>query len=180
MHREDEPEQAELQDMDNYTYYGQACHEEHTLLHISHHDALHLLQTLTHTAHTYCTPHTLLLLTADQIHSIESFSSVDGPGVRFVYFLQGCPHRCQFCSNPDTWAVKRNVWRTPAAACSTPPSQCTAAAEQTSFTPPCSISAITAADHLKKYIPYFTKRGGVTVSGGEPLLQPDFLRGLLY
>ena len=82
-----------------------------------------------------------------RIHSIESFGSVDGPGIRFVIFTQGCHMRCQFCHNPDTWNVDGGEERT--------------------------------ADDLVKqalrYKPYWGKDGGITVSGGEPLLQMDFL-----
>lgn len=82
-----------------------------------------------------------------RIHSIESFGSVDGPGIRFVIFTQGCYMRCQFCHNPDTWNVDGGEERT--------------------------------ADDLVKqalrYKPYWGKDGGITVSGGEPLLQMDFL-----
>lgn len=82
-----------------------------------------------------------------RIHSIESFGSVDGPGIRFVVFLKGCHMRCQFCHNPDTWNVDGGEERT--------------------------------ADDLVKqalrYKPYWGKDGGITVSGGEPLLQMDFL-----
>ena len=83
------------------------------------------------------------------VHSIETFGSVDGPGVRFVVFLQGCHMRCRFCHNPDTWAMKR------------PNTQC-----------------IEAKDLLKKalrYRTYWGPKGGITVSGGDPLLQIDFL-----
>lgn len=82
-----------------------------------------------------------------KIHSIESFGSVDGPGIRFVIFLKGCHMRCQFCHNPDTWNMD-------------------GAEEKT-------------ADELLaqalKYKTYWKKGGGITVSGGEPLLQIDFL-----
>ena len=81
------------------------------------------------------------------IHSTESFGSVDGPGVRFVIFVSGCPMRCQFCHNPDTWNMQ--------------------AGEQRS------------ADELLKqalrYRSYWKDGGGITVSGGEPLMQIDFL-----
>lgn len=82
------------------------------------------------------------------IHSIESMGLVDGPGVRSVVFLQGCRLRCRFCHNPDTW-------------------QC-----QNAGTP------ITPEELVKKLVrfkPYFGEQGGVTFSGGEPLLQPEFL-----
>ena len=85
-----------------------------------------------------------------RIHSFESFGSVDGPGVRFLVFLAGCPFRCRYCHNPDTWAR-------PAA------------------------FEMTADEVLAKalrYRAYWGAEGGITVSGGEPLLQPEFLAGL--
>lgn len=83
------------------------------------------------------------------IHSFESFGTVDGPGLRFVIFLQGCPLRCLYCHNPDTW----NAGATP----------------RYSMTP---------AEMMEEVLKYrsFISRGGVTVSGGEPLLQPAFLK----
>lgn len=84
------------------------------------------------------------------IHSTESFGSVDGPGVRFVIFTAGCPMRCQFCHNPDTWNMKTGT--------------------------------LTSTDDLIKkalrYRSYWGNEGGITVSGGEPLLQIDFLTEL--
>ena len=80
------------------------------------------------------------------IHSVESMGLVDGPGVRAVVFLQGCSLRCRYCHNPDTWA-----------------------AGGTEFTP----EALTAK--LLRFRPYFSRGGGVTFSGGDPLLQPEFL-----
>lgn len=82
-----------------------------------------------------------------KIHSFESFGTVDGPGIRFVVFMQGCPMRCKYCHNPDTW-------------------QTDAGREYT---------AEEVADQALKYRRYFGTRGGVTVSGGEPLLQLDFV-----
>lgn len=83
------------------------------------------------------------------IHSLESFGTVDGPGIRFVVFMQGCPMRCQFCHNPDTWdpEVKGQYQMTPQE----------------------------LLDEVKRY-KSFIKSGGVTVSGGEPLMQADFVR----
>jgi len=84
-----------------------------------------------------------------RVHSLETFGLVDGPGVRCVVFLQGCPMRCQYCHNPDTWnmnAPEAKEW--------------------------------TSADLFKKvfrFKPYWKDNGGITVSGGEALLQMDFL-----
>ena len=84
------------------------------------------------------------------VHSTESFGSVDGPGVRFIVFLQGCPLRCQFCHNPDTWKMTEEngaVWR----------------------------SADELLNQALRYRTYWKNSGGITVSGGEPLLQIDFM-----
>lgn len=88
--------------------------------------------------------------TAGYVHSLESFGSVDGPGVRYVIFLSGCAMRCQFCHNPDTWNMK-------------------------SGTP---YTADELLEKAKKYRSYWGSKGGITVSGGEPLLQIDFLTEL--
>ena len=82
-----------------------------------------------------------------RVHSIESFGSVDGPGIRFVIFLKGCRMRCQFCHNPDTWDMKDGEIKT----------------------------ADELLSQALKYKTYWKKKGGITVSGGEPLLQIDFL-----
>ncbi len=84
------------------------------------------------------------------IHSYESFGTVDGPGIRFVVFFQGCPMRCQYCHNPDTRG--RGGTR---------------------------VSAEDVAREAAKYKSYFGEKGGVTVSGGEPLMQLDFLSEVL-
>ena len=83
------------------------------------------------------------------VHSIETFGSVDGPGVRFVVFLQGCRLRCRYCHNPDTWAIHN------------PSAQV--------------MEAQALLDRAIRYRPYWGHQGGITVSGGEPLLQLDFL-----
>ncbi len=80
------------------------------------------------------------------IHSIESFGTVDGPGVRFVVFCQGCPMRCKYCHNPDTWEAGKGMRISPE-------------------------ELIRQYDRNKA----FYSRGGITVTGGEPLLQIDFL-----
>lgn len=83
-----------------------------------------------------------------RIHSLESFGTVDGPGIRFVAFFQGCPMRCAFCHNPDTWDPDGPV--------------------QYEWTPQQLI------EEVKRY-KNFIRTGGVTCTGGEPLMQPDFL-----
>ena len=84
------------------------------------------------------------------IHSLESFGTVDGPGVRYVVFMQGCPMRCLYCHNPDTWDTKGGA-------------------------------PITPEEILESYEKNkaFYKNGGLTVTGGEPLLQLDFVTELL-
>lgn len=83
-----------------------------------------------------------------RIHSVETMGLVDGPGIRFVVFMQGCKLRCAYCHNPDTW-------------------EC-GAGEET--------SAEELVNKIRKYKNYFkSSGGGVTFSGGEPLLQPEFL-----
>ncbi len=82
-----------------------------------------------------------------KVHSIESFGAADGPGVRFVIFLQGCNMRCKYCHNPDTWNMNGGEEMT---------------AEE----------IITKA---LRYKAYWKNDGGITVSGGEPLLHIDFL-----
>ena len=83
-----------------------------------------------------------------RIHSFESFGAVDGPGIRFVVFMQGCPLRCKYCQNRDTWEFEEG-------------------------------KKYTVDDVAKKILrskPYIdSSNGGVTISGGEPLLQCDFL-----
>ena len=85
-----------------------------------------------------------------RIHSLQSLGTVDGPGVRFVVFMQGCPLRCGCCHNPDTWDLSGG-------------------------------REYEVSDVLKRILrcrDYFGKDGGVTVSGGEPLLQAEFVREL--
>ncbi|MBQ6823362.1 MAG: pyruvate formate lyase-activating protein [Clostridia bacterium] len=86
-----------------------------------------------------------------RIHSFESMGCADGPGVRFVVFLQGCPLRCVYCHNPDTWECKGGELYT----------------EQQ------------VLERVLRYKPYFGAQGGITLSGGEPLLQPQFTLALL-
>lgn len=80
------------------------------------------------------------------IHSTETFGSVDGPGIRYIVFLSGCPLRCKFCHNPDTWT-----------------------------SPGTRRTALDVFTTALRYRPYWHQKGGITVSGGEPLLQIDFL-----
>ena len=83
------------------------------------------------------------------IHSKESFGTVDGPGIRYVIFMQGCPMRCLYCHNPDTWDLKAG-------------------------------KEITVGEIIEEFNKnrVFYSKGGITVSGGEPLLQIDFLTEL--
>ncbi|EOD01166.1 pyruvate formate-lyase-activating protein [Caldisalinibacter kiritimatiensis] len=83
-----------------------------------------------------------------KIHSIESLGLNDGPGVRFVVFFQGCNLRCVYCHNPDTWSIASGEEITPK-------------------------QLVNKAIRFKSY--FKSSQGGVTCSGGEPLLQPDFL-----
>ena len=80
------------------------------------------------------------------IHSFETFGTVDGPGVRFVVFFQGCPMRCLYCHNPDTWNIKSGQL----------------------------YNAEDIIEKIKRNMPFYVT-GGITVSGGEPLMQIDFL-----
>ncbi len=81
-----------------------------------------------------------------KIHSLESFGTVDGPGVRYVVFFQGCPMRCAYCHNPDTWDMEEGT-------------------------------EISSEEILENYEKnkVFYRNGGITATGGEPLMQLDFL-----
>ena len=85
-------------------------------------------------------------MTQGRIHSLESFGSVDGPGVRYVIFVQGCPMRCAYCHNPDTWEMNGGTLMEPAY----------------------------LIEQYERNKPFY-KDGGITVTGGEPLMQVDFL-----
>lgn len=85
-----------------------------------------------------------------RISSVQSMGAVDGPGLRYVIFLQGCPLRCKYCHNPETWSIESGTLRTADDLCRT----------------------------VTRYRTYFGDTGGVTVSGGEPLLQADFIAEL--
>ena len=85
-----------------------------------------------------------------RVHSFESFGTLDGPGIRFVVFLQGCPLRCRYCHNPDSWATNGG--------------------------PRISVTEIVQKiDSCRNFL----RSGGVTLSGGEPLAQPEFSYALL-
>lgn len=81
------------------------------------------------------------------INKIETMGLVDGPGIRTVIFMQGCPLRCLFCHNPETWKLNQGNKYTP----------------------------LELVNKIKRYKPYYGKTGGVTFSGGEPLIQSKFL-----
>ena len=84
-----------------------------------------------------------------KIHSLETFGTVDGPGVRFVVFFQGCPMRCQYCHNPDTWKIEDGE----------------------------EMSADEIIDRFERNRSFY-QTGGITATGGEPMLQIDFLTEL--
>lgn len=84
-----------------------------------------------------------------RIHSFQSLGAVDGPGLRYVVFMQGCSLRCAYCHNPDTWGMEGQEY-----------------------------GVEEVLDKILRYKPYFGETGGVTVSGGEPLLQWQFLTEL--
>lgn len=81
------------------------------------------------------------------VHSIETFGTVDGPGIRFVLFLKGCPLRCKYCHNPDTWTMDGSM----------------------------EMDVSDIVNRVLKYKGYYGDKGGITVSGGEPLCQIDFV-----
>lgn len=83
-----------------------------------------------------------------RVHSIQSLGTLDGPGVRFIVFMQGCNLRCGCCHNPDTWAMSGGS----------------------------SYSAEEIVQKAERYREYFGEEGGITFSGGEPLLQAEFVR----
>ncbi len=86
------------------------------------------------------------------IHSIETLGTVDGPGVRYIIFTQGCPMRCLYCHNPDTFRLKQGKL----------------------------VSSADLLNDIHKAAPFLKRaRGGVTISGGEPLFQPKFVGALL-
>lgn len=87
-----------------------------------------------------------------RVNSIQTLGTLDGPGVRFVLFMQGCPLRCAYCHNPDTWDFSAGEEYSP---------------EE-------------IIEKVKRYKSYYGKNGGITVSGGEPLAQADFVRELFY
>ncbi len=90
-------------------------------------------------------------MTIGRVHSYETFGAVDGPGIRFIVFLQGCPLRCLYCHNPDSWAPKAGTEAT--------------------------VDEIVAK--VLAYRGFYRGGGGVTISGGEPMLQHEFVYELI-
>ena len=84
------------------------------------------------------------------IHSTESFGAADGPGIRYIIFMQGCNMRCRYCHNPDTWDKSKGK----------------------------EVTADEVLNRALRYKSYWKQNGGITVSGGEPLLQIDFVTEL--
>lgn len=89
-------------------------------------------------------------LISGHVHSIQTLGTLDGPGVRFVIFAQGCPLRCGCCHNPDTWDVSGGT----------------------------TLSVQELVHRAMRYREYFRRDGGITLSGGEPILQPQFATAL--
>ncbi|MDP4153649.1 MAG: pyruvate formate-lyase-activating protein [Bacillota bacterium] len=85
-----------------------------------------------------------------RINSYHTMGGADGPGIRFLVFMQGCPLRCVYCHNPETWKVSGGT----------------------------EISSDDLFNNIKRYKPYFQNGGGVTVTGGEPLIQAKFIKEL--
>ena len=93
-----------------------------------------------------------VIMTEGYIHSTESMGTVDGPGIRYVVFLQGCPLRCKYCHNPDTWKLKEGK----------------------------KVTVEELMQKIIKIKPYIERSGGgITISGGEPTMQLDFTLELL-
>lgn len=90
-----------------------------------------------------------------RVHSIETFGTVDGPGTRLVVFCQGCPMRCLYCHNPDTWEFFRADGSGPGT----------------------DVSVAEILEKFERNRPFY-RRGGITVTGGEPMAQPDFVAAL--
>ena len=93
--------------------------------------------------------HSMMKCNQGYIHSTESFGTVDGPGIRFVIFFQGCPMRCKYCHNPDTWQPNQGKLMT-----------------------------VEELLELYRHNEKFYKKGGITATGGEPLMQLSFLTEL--
>ncbi len=91
-------------------------------------------------------------MTTGRVHSFESLGALDGPGLRCVVFFSGCPLRCLYCHNPDTWDLHSGTEMT---------------SEQ-------------LMERIVRFQPYFGREGGLTLSGGEPLLQPEFAMEVLW
>lgn len=87
-----------------------------------------------------------------KLHSFESCGTVDGLGIRFVVFMQGCPLKCKYCHNPDTWKIHDAKYER-------------------------SVSFV--INEIKKYKDFYVNKGGVTITGGEPLMQSEFVKELL-
>lgn len=85
------------------------------------------------------------------VHSVEPSAAVDGPGMRFALFVTGCQMRCLYCHNPDTWERKSGTWR--------------------------SVDDVVA--EIGRYAPFLKFSGGLTISGGEPLVQSDFVHEIM-